>query len=102
MRKLAFALLLVTVSYLFARRELPGDTAPLTSPDIELRAPSTARGIAAQPEAAPPRASFECDGRTHCSQMRSCAEAKYFLAHCPNTEMDGDADGLPCEHQWCG
>ncbi|WP_336407541.1 excalibur calcium-binding domain-containing protein [Tahibacter soli] len=102
MRKLAFALLLVTVTYLFARRELPGDTAPLTSPDIELRAPSTARGIAARPEAASPRASFECDGRTHCSQMRSCAEAKYFLAHCPNTEMDGDADGVPCEHQWCG
>jgi hypothetical protein len=42
-----------------------------------------------------------CDGRTHCSQMRSCAEAKYFLAHCPNTKMDGDDDGVPCESQWC-
>ncbi len=44
---------------------------------------------------------FECDGRQHCSQMTSCAEAKYFIQHCPNTKMDGDRDGVPCERQWC-
>lgn len=44
---------------------------------------------------------FACDGRTHCSQMRSCAEATYFIRHCPNTKMDGDHDGVPCERQWC-
>jgi cold shock CspA family protein len=44
---------------------------------------------------------YECDGRTHCSQMRSCDEARYFLSHCPSTEMDGDNDGDPCERQWC-
>lgn len=44
---------------------------------------------------------FTCDGRTRCRQMTSCAEAKYFLAHCPDTEMDGDGDGVPCEDQWC-
>lgn len=44
---------------------------------------------------------FACDGRTHCSQMRSCEEATFFLQHCPGTEMDGDNDGLPCERQWC-
>jgi len=44
---------------------------------------------------------FHCDGRTYCSQMTSCAEAKYFLAHCPNVKMDGDHDGVPCERQWC-
>ena len=43
-----------------------------------------------------------CDGRRICSQMTSCAEAQYFLAHCPDTEMDGDVDGIPCEKQWCG
>jgi len=42
-----------------------------------------------------------CDGRKFCSQMRSCEEAKYFLANCPGTEMDGDGDGIPCEKQWC-
>lgn len=38
---------------------------------------------------------------THCSQMRSCAEATCFLRHCPDTRMDGDDDGVPCERQWC-
>lgn len=45
--------------------------------------------------------SFSCDGRQHCSQMTSCAEATYFLQHCPNTKMDGNYDGIPCEQQWC-
>jgi hypothetical protein len=45
---------------------------------------------------------FSCDGRTYCSQMTSCAEAKYFITHCPGTKMDGDHDGVPCESQWCG
>ena len=42
-----------------------------------------------------------CDGRTSCGQMTSCAEAKHFLQHCPDTTMDGDRDGIPCEDQWC-
>jgi hypothetical protein len=44
---------------------------------------------------------FRCDGRIHCSQMTSCAEATYFLQNCPGTKMDGDRDGVPCESQWC-
>jgi cold shock CspA family protein len=40
---------------------------------------------------------FTCDGRQHCSQMTSRAEAVYFINHCPNTKMDGDNDGFPCE-----
>lgn len=48
-----------------------------------------------------PLTTFECDGRTMCSQMHSCEEAEYFLKHCPNTQMDGDNDGEPCEQQWC-
>ena len=46
-------------------------------------------------------ASYVCDGRQHCSQMRSCAEATYFLKNCPGTKMDGDNDGVPCEEQLC-
>lgn len=45
--------------------------------------------------------SYRCDGRTYCSQMTSCSEAKYFLSHCPSVKMDGDGDGIPCEEQWC-
>jgi hypothetical protein len=44
---------------------------------------------------------FKCDGRTMCPQMTSCAEATYFIQHCPNTKMDGNSDGIPCERQWC-
>jgi len=44
---------------------------------------------------------YSCDGRQHCSQMHSCNEATYFLRNCPNTKMDGDHDGIPCEDQWC-
>ena len=44
------------------------------------------------------RASFSCtSGKTHCSHMASCAEAKYYINHCPGTKMDGDGDGEPCE-----
>lgn len=46
------------------------------------------------------KAKFNCDGRQHCSQMKSYAEAKYFINHCPNTKMDGDNDGIPCERQF--
>lgn len=52
--------------------------------------------------AAPASERFECDGRTHCSQMTSCDEATYFINHCPGTRMDGDNDGVPCESQLCG
>lgn len=45
--------------------------------------------------------SYRCDGRTHCSQMTSCAEATWFIQHCPGTKMDGNRDGVPCEQQWC-
>ena len=50
---------------------------------------------------APPSSGYVCDGRTRCSQMTSCAEATYFIQNCPNTQMDGDGDGVPCESQWC-
>lgn len=47
-------------------------------------------------------ASRRCDGRTYCSQMRSCDEATWFLQHCPGVKLDGDRNGVPCEREWCG
>ena len=41
---------------------------------------------------------FQCDGRTHRSQMRSLEEARWFVRNCPNTQMDGNNDGEPCEN----
>ena len=45
--------------------------------------------------------SFTCDGRVHCSEMRSCEEAQFFVNNCPGTKMDGDHDGKACEER-CG
>lgn len=46
--------------------------------------------------------SFRCEaGKQHCSQMHSCAEATFYVTHCPDTRMDGDHDGRPCEER-CG
>jgi hypothetical protein len=44
--------------------------------------------------------SYKCDGRQHCSQMTSYSEAVYFNKFCPDTKMDGDRDGIPCEKQF--
>jgi len=46
--------------------------------------------------AAQPAATYRCDGRTHCSQMRSCEETTFFLHNCPGTKMDGNNDDVPC------
>ena len=45
---------------------------------------------------------FRCSGKIYCSEMSSCAEAKFYLRNCPGTKMDGNNDGIPCEKQWCG
>lgn len=70
-----------------------GKRAPATRA-VEGEVPATAPAV---PAAGP----YRCDGRTHCSQMTSCDEAMYFLRNCPNTQMDGDGNGIPCEKQWC-
>ena len=46
-------------------------------------------------------ARYSCTGKNHCSQMRSCEEATFYLRNCPGTKMDGDGDGIPCERQLC-
>lgn len=66
--------------------------------DIETASTSVVEPVMSTKSAAQ---SFSCDGRQHCSQMTSCAEATYFSNHCPNTKMDGNHDGVPCEQQWC-
>ncbi len=63
---------------------------------VDVPAPATV-ATTTKPASSP----FKCDGRTMCSQMTSCAEARYFVRHCPDTKMDGNGDGEPCEQQWC-
>ena len=65
------------------------------------RAPAQVSSQANPQNTATTTSQFRCDGRMYCSQMRSCAEAKFFLANCPDVKMDGNNDGVPCEKQWC-
>lgn len=78
----------------------PADTpaAPAQQQAVPNRPPLPAT-VQRAAEAAP--TARRCDGRTHCSQMTSCEEATYFLRNCPDTQMDGNHDGIPCEAQWC-
>ncbi len=39
-----------------------------------------------------------CTPRKHCSLMTSCEEAKRYMQRCGGGTMDGDGDGVPCEH----
>jgi len=73
-------------------------TAPVPAPGKE----SIAKPPRPVPQLAVEREDFRCDGRQYCRQMTSCAEARYFLEHCPGVKMDGEKDGIPCEDQWCG
>jgi len=66
-------------------------------PQMEAPKPATRIGNTSEPV----QAQYRCDGRTDCSQMTSCSEARFFLKNCPGTRMDGDNDGVPCEQQWC-
>ena len=65
------------------------------------QAMSSGQGTKAPANPFPSAQQFKCDGRTYCSQMRSCQEATFFLNNCPGTKMDGNNDGIPCERQWC-
>ena len=84
------------------KKQRDGGNAPAAQPV----APAPVTQSPSNPAAAsgpPARAeTFKCDGRIHCSQMTSCAEAKFFLRKCPGVKMDGDGNGIPCEKQWCG
>jgi len=62
----------------------------------------TSQESAERSKPAPSQTQFRCEGKTRCSQMSSCEEAKFYSRNCPGTEMDGDGDGVPCESQWCG
>lgn len=89
-----------TIAQLNAERARQGAAASASQGGRAAAAPTSVQGPASPN--AEPAAPFRCDGRRYCSQMNSCAEARYFLANCPGVRMDGNRDGNPCEKQWCG
>ena len=41
---------------------------------------------------------WSCNPRRTCSQIGSCAEARWYLQNCPwGGRLDRDNDGIPCE-----
>ena len=92
-RVLPIAVVLALGSYGYAKYSARSHA----SPEVDERAEQIE-----QAEPLPAPRSYQCDGRTMCSQMSSCEEATFFLRNCPNVKMDGDYDGIPCEDQWCG
>lgn len=78
------------VSGIYTREKLKRE--PVNSPE--------SMGISSKSSSNNPTSNYRCDGRTHCSQMKSYEEAVYFINNCPGTEMDGDGDGEPCERQF--
>lgn len=80
-----------------AAAEATNASTKTTTPPTQASMPAPAP----TPAASPRMPTYRCDGRRYCSQMSSCAEAKFFLANCPRVEMDGDGDGIPCEQQRC-
>lgn len=85
----------------FRRIHGPCQAGAAASDAVPLSGNAAPRRGAAADETPPATATQRCDGRTMCSQMTSCAEATWFLNHCPGVKMDGNHDGVPCERQWC-
>jgi cold shock CspA family protein len=71
------------------------------SGDSQRAAPDGASSTPTPIYSAPATGSYHCDGRKRCTQMTSCEEAKFFLANCPDVEMDANFNGIPCEQMWC-
>ncbi|MBY5992396.1 excalibur calcium-binding domain-containing protein [Ferrimonas balearica] len=82
-----FVLALCVAGLLFYANQHPNSNEPLAAPHStsEHREPTVSNR-------------FRCDGRQYCSQMTSREEAVFFTRHCPDTKMDGDGDGIPCEN----
>lgn len=76
------------VSGIYTREKLKRE--PVNSPE--------SMRISSKSSSNNPTSNYRCDGRTHCSQMKSYEEAVYFINNCTGTEMDGD--GEPCERQF--
>jgi predicted negative regulator of RcsB-dependent stress response len=97
MKNIIVLIILATVAWIGYRDFKAGDH-PASGAASAFAAEVASAGRADEAEADLP---YTCDGRTRCTQMNSCAEATYFIQHCPNTQMDGNNDGVPCERQWC-
>ncbi|MDD2885693.1 MAG: excalibur calcium-binding domain-containing protein [Dechloromonas sp.] len=94
MKKLIALLIVGAIGWQAYGKYLRQNVEQLAEPPVQQRVAVNQPPVAIAP-------GYRCDGRTHCSQMTSCQEATWFLKNCPDTKMDGNNDGIPCEKQWC-
>lgn len=66
-----------------------------SKPKVTPRSQSTSRALFSSGSAK--SSNFKCKGKTVCKQMKSCAEAKFYLKTCKLYRLDRDNDGIPCE-----
>jgi len=85
-------ILLLLAAFVFYNRVIKTRHSPATYVSPEQKKES----------AASEQTAYSCEGKVHCSQMTSCEEAKFYLRNCPDTKIDGDGDGIPCEDRLCG
>ncbi len=83
-----------------ARRHVIQET-PAAEVHVMPASPASSRLLADQLAPGSGASAFRCEGKTTCTQMTSCEEAKFYLKNCPGVTIDGDGDGIPCERQWC-
>ena len=96
-----FFITLVVVIAVFGYQKLSLKFGGFTSSPIKASPPINSASSSIKPKAfqqTTPVYNFSCDGRQYCSEMKSRAEAEFFIRNCPNTKMDGDHDGIPCEN----
>lgn len=41
---------------------------------------------------------YRCGDKKYCKDMTSCAEARFHMTECKQTNLDRDGDGVPCEN----
>ncbi|MFO1367406.1 MAG: excalibur calcium-binding domain-containing protein [Marinagarivorans sp.] len=92
-----FAIILSSIVIIFYLKASQQEPAKPSASVAEAPPATTVRDI----ETREIEGNFSCQGKTYCSQMTSCSEAKFYLKNCPNQKTDGDGDGEPCEDQWC-
>ena len=70
---------------------------------FEAEARAAHRGLWGLAEPVPPwdwrhpeKASFKCGAKRSCREMKSCAEARFYLKKCGVSGLDGNGDGVPC------
>lgn len=87
MRVLSLILLIPVVVGWSVTASVAEDAAAPTTPDY-LPGPTSETSSASAPV---------CGAKQHCKDMATCAEAYFYMTSCGLSDLDRDADGIPCE-----